>query len=130
MAIPVPVIVRVSTVACLLLPRPYVSVTVCEIGFRHSPKRFQILPAPNRSSGKQKLRGHAGCDMQFRSSDAFTKATSFKFDLVNTRGHHEHSSPITSDLRASFTTHPRQDHTLFTSLSGGSATLRLPEALC
>ena len=37
MTVPVPVVVRFLLVAWLLLPRPHVSVTVCEIGFRYSP---------------------------------------------------------------------------------------------
>ena len=43
MAVPVPVVVRVKLVSWLLIPRPHVSVTVCEIGFRYSPKLFPLL---------------------------------------------------------------------------------------
>ena len=40
MAVSVPVVVPITLVAWLLLSRPCVSVTMCKIGFRYSPKRF------------------------------------------------------------------------------------------
>ena len=46
MAVPVPVVVRVTLIAWLLLPRPHVSVTVFEIGFPLFPKWFPLHPTP------------------------------------------------------------------------------------
>ena len=45
-AVPVPMVVRVPLVACLLLLWLQVSVAVCEIGFCYSARRIPLLPAP------------------------------------------------------------------------------------